>query len=128
MQLEDAFGNVVWELSLQDENYNYTDYNETFYITNGNPPAAPAFTPGVIEEGNSQTARVTFSPTDAGLVNGSIQFNTNSALSPTVAIACEGTGISEVSGEVCDSHWTLANSPFTFSRRRRGSGWVHARD
>ena len=113
MQLEDAFGNVVLELSLYDENYNYSDYSETFYITNGNPPAAPAFTPGVIEEGDSQTARVTFSPTDAGLVNGSIQFNTNSALSPTVEIACEGTGISEVSGEVCDSHWTLANSPFT---------------
>ena len=111
IEIEDAFGNVMFSQSLSPSASEYSSWQ---FINVGNPPAPPAFTPGVIEEGQSQTARVVFAPQDAGQASGNVTFQTNDPSASNIVIACHGTGISEVSGEVCDSHWTVANSPFTF--------------
>ena len=58
MQLEDIYGNVVWEVALSEVG----SISETVYLSTGEPPAPPVFVAGQIPEGGTQTARVSFFP------------------------------------------------------------------
>ena len=58
---------------------------------------------------------IEFNPVNAGGASAIFNFATNDPANPTLSIVVIGTGISEVSGEVCDITWTASNSPYTLT-------------
>ena len=54
-----------------------------------------------------------FSPVNAGPDSTTMEFATNDPANPIITVTLKGTGISEVSGEICDQTWTAANSPYS---------------
>ena len=66
-----------------------------------------------IDEGTSGDLTFLFSPTGAGVFNETVELYTNDPNNSVITIPLTATGISEVSGEVCDVTWSLADSPFT---------------
>ena len=66
-----------------------------------------------IGEGESGTLSVVFAPVGAGVFSETVTFETNDPNNQFVTIALQATSISEVSGEVCNVTWALADSPFT---------------
>ena len=77
MQLEDIYGNVVWEVALSEVG----SISETVYLSTGN---LLRLQNSLLtnSEGGTQTARVSFSPSDAGQVSTTIEFVTNSPVTP----------------------------------------------
>ncbi|MDA8979050.1 right-handed parallel beta-helix repeat-containing protein, partial [bacterium] len=111
MQLQDIYGNVVWSIELGAEDY-YFEYSIDFLLPLGEAPVPPEFEPGIIAEGSSQTARISFTPSYAGDVYGEVQFLTNSPVNSVIQVPTFGVGISEIGGEVCDLVLDSANSPY----------------
>ena len=66
-----------------------------------------------IAEGESGTLSITFAPTGAGVFDESVTFETNDPNNQFVTLLLQATSISEVSGDVCNVTWSLADSPFT---------------
>lgn len=66
-----------------------------------------------IDEGTSGDLTFLFSPTGAGVFNETVDLYTNDPNNSVITIPLSAVGISEVSGEVCDVTWSLADSPFT---------------
>ena len=62
---------------------------------------------------NQAYFNVIFAPLDAGDTSAQFLFATNDPANPVLSLEVSGTGISEVSGEICDQTWTAANSPYT---------------
>jgi hypothetical protein len=58
---------------------------------------------------------IEFNPVNAGGASAIFNFATNDPANPNLDIFVTGTGISEVSGEVCDITWTASNSPYTLT-------------
>ena len=66
-----------------------------------------------IDEGSSGDLTFLFSPTGAGVFNETVDLYTNDPNNSVITLPLSAVGISEVSGEVCDVTWSLADSPFT---------------
>ena len=66
-----------------------------------------------IDEGTSGDLTFLFSPTGAGVFNETVELYTNDPNNSIITLPLSAVGISEVSGEVCDATWSLADSPFT---------------
>ena len=66
-----------------------------------------------IDEGTSGDLTFLFSPTGAGVFNETVELYTNDPNNSVITIPLSATGISQVSGEVCDVTWSLADSPRT---------------
>ena len=66
-----------------------------------------------IDEGTSGDLTFLFSPTGAGVFNETVDLYTNDPNNSVITLPLSAVGISEVSGEVCDVTWSLADSPFT---------------
>ena len=66
-----------------------------------------------VAEGATGTLSITFAPTGAGVFEESVTFETNDPNNQFVTLTLQATSISEVSGEVCNAVWSLADSPFT---------------
>jgi hypothetical protein len=66
-----------------------------------------------IPEGESGTLTFVFAPTAAGSYSESVTIASNDPTNPSVTLTLTATAVSEVSGEVCNTVWTLANSPYT---------------
>ena len=72
--------------------------------------AASTFT---IAEGTSADLTFVFAPIGAGNQTGTATLHTNDPNNAQVVITLSATGISEVSGDICDMVWTAENSPYT---------------
>ena len=66
-----------------------------------------------IGEGESGTLTFAFAPTAAGNYSETVTIASNDPNEPSVTLTLSATAVSEVSGEVCNTTWTLANSPYT---------------
>lgn len=66
-----------------------------------------------IAEGTSGNIVVNYAPVNAGAVDATMTLHTNDPTNATIEIALTAVGISEVSGDICDITWTIANSPYT---------------
>ena len=66
-----------------------------------------------IPEGTTESLTFLFSPTGAGNQTGTATLHTNDPNNAQVVITLSATGISEVSGDICDMVWTAVNSPYT---------------
>ena len=66
-----------------------------------------------VAEGATGTLSITFAPTGAGVFEETVTFETNDPNNQFVTLTLQATSISEVSGEVCNAVWSLADSPFT---------------
>jgi len=66
-----------------------------------------------IAEGESGTLTFSFAPTAAGNYSETVTIASNDPNEPSVTLTLSATAVSEVSGEVCNTTWTLANSPYT---------------
>ena len=66
-----------------------------------------------IAEGTSADLTFVFAPTGAGNQTGTATLHTNDPNNAQVVITLSATGISEVSGDICDMVWTAENSPYT---------------
>ncbi|MDA0946599.1 MAG: choice-of-anchor D domain-containing protein, partial [Bacteroidetes bacterium] len=66
-----------------------------------------------IAEGATNDLMFVFAPTGAGAQSGTATLHTNDPSNPQIVLDLSGTGISEVSGEICDQTWTPSNSPYT---------------
>lgn len=66
-----------------------------------------------IPEGVTADLALTFNPINAGTLNETLTLTTNDPNNPVIVVPLEGTGISEVSGAMCDITWSAANSPYT---------------
>ena len=84
-----------------------------FQFSNGIFSVDSANTDFSVAEGESGTLSITFAPTGAGVFDESVTFETNDPNNQFVTLALQATSISEVSGNVCNATWTLADSPFT---------------
>ena len=72
--------------------------------------AASTFT---IAEGTSADLTFVFAPTGAGNQTGTATLHTNDPSNLQIVVDLSGTGVSEVSGYICDMVWTSVNSPYT---------------
>lgn len=66
-----------------------------------------------VAEGATGSLSITFAPTGAGVFEETVTFETNDPNNQFVTLTLQATSISEVSGEVCNAVWSLADSPFT---------------
>ena len=65
-----------------------------------------------IAEGAPENIVINYAPINAGEVNASMTLHTNDPSNASIEIALNGVGISEISGEVCNTVWTPVNSPY----------------
>ncbi|HIO58628.1 MAG TPA: DUF1573 domain-containing protein, partial [Flavobacteriales bacterium] len=66
-----------------------------------------------IAQGTTDNITFVFAPINAGEFSETVTISTNDPNNSQIVITLLSTGISEVSGEVCDLVWTVVNSPFT---------------
>ena len=66
-----------------------------------------------IAQGTTDSLTFVFAPINAGLFSETVTLTTNDPNNSEIVITLLSTGISEVSGEVCDLVWTIENSPYT---------------
>ena len=66
-----------------------------------------------IAEGATNDLTFVFAPIGAGAQSGTATLHTNDPSNPQIVLDLSGTGISEVSGDICDMVWTAENSPYT---------------
>ncbi|MCH1576506.1 MAG: hypothetical protein L7S67_09545, partial [Flavobacteriales bacterium] len=111
--IRDEWNNEVWSFDLGD--WPDWNYSSSAYVTTGNPPTGPDFTPGLIGEGLSTIARVSMTPANSGTVGGSLNIQNSSAASPIINVVLIGAAVSEVGGELCNIQWNPENSPYTFT-------------
>ena len=88
---------VINDIVFSNDFFSLDEYNSTL----------------TINEGTTETLTFLFTPTGAGVFNETVELFTNDPNNSIITIPLNATGISEVSGEVCDVTWSAADSPFT---------------
>ena len=114
LELRDGFGNTIQLITLSQSSQYFGSW---VMLDIGEAPLVYSSLGDevLIAEGEEGTLRVNFNPLDAGEVSDIVTVTTNSPVNPTIDINCNGVGISELSGDVCDLVMTAANSPYIFS-------------
>ena len=84
-------------------------------ISSSNPYFSVSPTSGFITQGSSMYISVTFSALLSGLSISTLSIESNDPNSPIYNVNVQGTGVSELSGFICNDTLLLANSPFTLT-------------
>ena len=101
LTVKDLSGNLIFSENQSGSNY-FTAYSTPLTME------APA---GQIDEGESVQLVAEFNPASAGQASESTMITTNDAANPNLNLVLEGTGISDVSGEVCNATWSFEDGP-----------------